>query len=88
MIYSLESFETFINLIYVFLSIITLDTYIHNLHENLRRTKKTLTILTMPSSRGTNRMSLSYHYTYIDSTLFKYVLLILLVYTSYLLYLL
>jgi hypothetical protein len=28
MIYSLESFETFINLI-------TLDTYIHNLHENL-----------------------------------------------------
>jgi hypothetical protein len=42
MVYSLESFETFINLIYVFLPVITLDTYIHNLHENLRRTKRTL----------------------------------------------
>ena len=56
MVYSLKSFETFINLIYVLLPIITLDTYIHNLHENLRRTKSTLTILTMPSSRSTNRM--------------------------------
>jgi hypothetical protein len=28
-VYSLESFETFINLIYVFLPVITLDTYIH-----------------------------------------------------------
>ena len=88
MIYSLESFETFINLIYVFLSIITLDTYIHNLHENLRRTKRTLTILTMPSSRGTNRMSVSYHYIYLDSTLFKCIIMILLFYTSYLIYLL
>jgi hypothetical protein len=41
MVYSLESFETFINLIYIFLQVITLDTYIHNLHENLRRTKDT-----------------------------------------------
>jgi hypothetical protein len=56
MVYSLESFEAFINLIHVFLSIITLDTYIHNLHENLRKTKRTLIILTMPSSRSTNRM--------------------------------
>jgi hypothetical protein len=56
MVYSLESFETFINHIYGFLSIITLDTYIHNLHENLRRTKKTLIILTMPSNRSTNRI--------------------------------
>jgi hypothetical protein len=88
MIYSLESFETFINLIYVFLSIITLDTYINNLHENLRRTKRTLIILIMPSSRGTHRMSVSYHYTYLDSTLFKCIILILLLYTSYLIYLL
>jgi hypothetical protein len=36
MVYSLQSFETFINLIYVFLLVITLDTYIHNLHEYLR----------------------------------------------------
>jgi hypothetical protein len=56
MVYSLESFETFINLIYVFLPVITLDTYIHNLHENLRRTKRTLIILTMSSSRSTNRI--------------------------------
>jgi hypothetical protein len=56
MVYSLEWFETFINLVYVFLSVITLDTYIHNLHENLRRTKRTLIILTMPSSRSTNKM--------------------------------
>jgi hypothetical protein len=56
MIYSLESFETFINLIYIFLSVITLDTYIHNLHDNLRMSKRTLIILTMPSSRSTNRM--------------------------------
>jgi hypothetical protein len=41
MVYSLESFETFINLIYIFLQVITLDAYIHNLHENLRRTKDT-----------------------------------------------
>jgi hypothetical protein len=53
MVYTLELFETFINLIYVFLPIITLDTYIHNLHENLRRTDKTQIILTMPSSRST-----------------------------------
>jgi hypothetical protein len=44
MVYSLESFETFINLIYDFLPVITLDTYIYNLHENLRRTKRTLII--------------------------------------------
>jgi hypothetical protein len=44
MVYSLESFGTFINLIYDFLPVITLDTYIHNLHENLRRTKRTLII--------------------------------------------
>jgi hypothetical protein len=56
MVYSLESFETFINLIYVFLPVITLDTYIHNLHKNLRRIKRALIILTMPSSRSTNRM--------------------------------
>jgi hypothetical protein len=41
MVYSLEWFETFINLIYVFLHIIILDTYIHNLDENLRRIKRT-----------------------------------------------
>jgi hypothetical protein len=35
MVFSLESFKFFINFIYVFLLIITLDTYIHNLHENL-----------------------------------------------------
>jgi hypothetical protein len=56
MVYSLESFETFINLIYVFLPVIIVDTYIHNLHENLRRTNMTLIILTMPSNRSTNRM--------------------------------
>jgi hypothetical protein len=69
MVYSLETFETFINLIYIFLSIIIVHTYIHNLHENLRRTKRTLIILTMPSSRSTNRMYVSYHYTHLDSTL-------------------
>jgi hypothetical protein len=53
---SLESFETFINLIYVFLPIITFNTYIHNLQENFRRTKRTLIILTMPSSKSTVRM--------------------------------
>jgi hypothetical protein len=56
MVYSLESFEAFINLIYVFLHVITLDTYIHNLHENLRKTKRTLIILNMPSSMSTNRI--------------------------------
>jgi hypothetical protein len=56
MVYSLESFETFINLIYVFLPLITLDTYIHNLNENLRSTERTLIILTIPSSRCINRM--------------------------------
>jgi hypothetical protein len=56
MVYSLESFETFINLIYVFLPVIIVDTYIHNLHENLRRTNMTLIILTKPSNRSTNRM--------------------------------
>jgi hypothetical protein len=88
MIYSLESFQTFINLIYVFLSIITFDTYIHNLHDNLRSIKRTLIILTMPSSRDINRMSVSYHYTYLDSTLFKCIIMILLLYISYLIYLL
>ena len=33
-------------------------------------------------------MSVSYHYTYLDSTLFKCIILILLLYTSYLIYLL
>jgi hypothetical protein len=33
MVYSLELFETFMDLIYIFLPIITLDTYIHNFHE-------------------------------------------------------
>jgi hypothetical protein len=33
MVYILELFETFINLIYVFLYAVTLDTYIHNLHD-------------------------------------------------------
>jgi hypothetical protein len=56
MVYNLESFETFINLIYVFLPVITVDTYIYNLHENLRRTKRILIILTMPSSKSTNIM--------------------------------
>jgi hypothetical protein len=56
MVYSLELFKTFINLIYVFLPVINLDIYIHNLHENLRRTKRTVNILTMPSSRSTIRM--------------------------------
>jgi hypothetical protein len=37
MVYSLESFETFINLIYVFLSIITLDTYIYNIPQELKK---------------------------------------------------
>jgi hypothetical protein len=55
MVYSLESFRPFINFIYVFLRVITLDTYIHNLHENLRRIKRTLIILIMPSS-SPNRM--------------------------------
>jgi hypothetical protein len=52
MVYSLESFENFINLIYVFLPVITLDRYIHNLHENLRRTKMTLIILTIERELG------------------------------------
>jgi hypothetical protein len=56
MVYSLESFETFINLIYVLLPVITLDKYIHNLYENLRSTKRTVIILIIPSSRSTNRM--------------------------------
>jgi hypothetical protein len=56
MAYSLELFETFINLIYVFLHVITLDTYVYNLHENLRRTKSTLIILTTPSSRSTIKL--------------------------------
>jgi hypothetical protein len=55
MVYSLESFGTFINLIYIFLPVITIDTYIHNLHDNLIRTKRTLIIFTMPSS-SINRM--------------------------------
>jgi hypothetical protein len=41
MVYSLELFETFTDPIYIFLTIINLDTYIHNLHENLRMTKRT-----------------------------------------------
>jgi hypothetical protein len=85
MIYSLESFETFINLIYVFFPLITLDTYIHNLNENLRSTKRTLIILTIPSSRCINRMSVPYHYTHLDSTLFKYIIMIILFY-DFLLY--
>jgi hypothetical protein len=56
MVYSLESFETFINLIYVFLHVITFNTYIHNLQENLRKKKKTIIILTMSSSWSTNRI--------------------------------
>jgi hypothetical protein len=56
MVYSLELLETFINIIYVSVPIITLDTYIYNLHENLRRTKTTLIILTMSSSKSTIRM--------------------------------
>jgi hypothetical protein len=58
MVYSLEIgiIWNFYKSIYVFLPAITLDTYIHNLHENLRKTKKTLIILTMPSSRSTIRM--------------------------------
>jgi hypothetical protein len=46
MVHSLESFEIFINLIYFFLYVITLDTYIHNLHKNLTSTKRKLIILT------------------------------------------
>jgi hypothetical protein len=56
MVYNLESFKIFINLIYIFLHVITVYTYIYNLHENLRRTKRTLIILPMPSSKSTNRM--------------------------------
>jgi hypothetical protein len=37
MVYSLESFKTFINLIYVFLPIITLDTYIYNIPRELKK---------------------------------------------------
>jgi hypothetical protein len=52
-LYSLELFETFMDLIYVFLPIITLETYIyiyiHNLHENMRTTRRTPIMLTMPS---------------------------------------
>jgi hypothetical protein len=36
MIYSLELFETFMDLIYSLLPIMTFDTYIHNLHECLK----------------------------------------------------
>jgi hypothetical protein len=61
MVYSLESFETFINLIYVFLPIITLHAYIHNLHENLKRTKMTLIILTMPSSLRVQSTRMVFH---------------------------
>jgi hypothetical protein len=39
MVYTFELFETFINLIYVFLLVTTLNTYTHNLYENLRGTK-------------------------------------------------
>jgi hypothetical protein len=56
MVYTLELFETFINLIYVFLPVITLDTCINNLHEKLKRTKRTLITQTVPSSRSTIRM--------------------------------
>jgi hypothetical protein len=46
MVYNLKLFETFIYLIYSFFIIITLDTYIHNLHESLRRTRMIPIILT------------------------------------------
>jgi hypothetical protein len=36
MVCNLELFETCMTLIYSFLAITTLDTYIRNLHENLR----------------------------------------------------
>jgi hypothetical protein len=66
MVYSLELFETFTDPIYIFLTIINLDTYIHNLHENLRMTKRTPIMLTMPSSRSTTRMQVSCLYTHLD----------------------
>jgi hypothetical protein len=70
-VYSLELFETFMDLIYVFSPIITIDTYIHNLHENLM-TRKTLIMLTMPSSRSTIRMQMSCHYAHFDSIVISY----------------
>jgi hypothetical protein len=54
-VYNLELFVPYMDLIYSFSLIITFDTYIQNLDENLRRTKTTLTMLTMPSSRSTIR---------------------------------
>jgi hypothetical protein len=72
MVYSLELFETFMDPIYIFLTIINLDTFIHNLHENLRMTKRTPIMLTMPSSRSTIRMQVSCLYTHLDSIVICY----------------
>jgi hypothetical protein len=80
MVYSLELFETFINLSYVFLPFITIDKYIHNLHENLTRIKRTPIMLTMPSSKSTIRMQVSCRHTHLSSALFKYIIMILLLY--------
>jgi type III secretory pathway component EscR len=71
-IYSLELFKTFIIFIYVFLPIITLDIYIHNLLENLRMTRRAPIILTMPSSRSTIKIQVSCHYTHLDSIVICY----------------
>jgi hypothetical protein len=66
MVYSLELFETFMALIYSFLPNITLDTYIYNLHENLRMTKRTSIMLTMSSIRSTIRIQVSCHHTHLN----------------------
>jgi hypothetical protein len=46
MLCSLDLFESFMDLIYSFFSITTLDTYIHDLHDDLRRTRTIPIMLT------------------------------------------
>jgi hypothetical protein len=46
MVFSLELFKTFIDLIYSFFPIITLDTYMHNLDEGLTGTMMISIMLT------------------------------------------
>jgi hypothetical protein len=77
------------DLIYSFLLIITLNTCIYNLHENMKRARRTPTVLTMPSSMSAIRMQMSCHHTHLDSIVicywiyyssFKYMIVILLLY--------
>jgi hypothetical protein len=67
MVYGLELFETCLDCIYSFLPIITLDIYIHNLHDNLRRTRRTPIMLSISNSRSMIRINVMCHHTHLDS---------------------